>query len=77
MDIKRYLKSLSPQHLLAVVEDIRTAVFSQEVSWAANYASQPIEPRRKGHPKQANSATSLQTLPKPTDVEFLIYIHFL
>ena len=27
VDIKRYLKSLSPQHLLGVVEDIHTAVF--------------------------------------------------
>jgi hypothetical protein len=32
IDIKRYLKSLSPQYLLVVVKDIYTAIFSQEVS---------------------------------------------
>ena len=59
IDIKQYLKSLSPQYLLAVVKNIYTAVFSQEVSRAANYASQPMEPRQKGYLKQANSAISL------------------
>lgn len=77
IDIKRYLKSLSPQRLLAVVEDIRTAVFGQEVSRAANHASQPAEPRQKGHLKQAGSAASSQTLSKPADAEFLTHVRFL
>ena len=60
-----------------MVEDIRTAVFGQEVSRAANHASQPAEPRQKGHLKQAGSAASSQTLPKPADAEFLTHVRFL
>ena len=60
-----------------MVKDIRTTVFSQEVSRAANYASQPAEPRQKGHLKQAGSTASSQTLPKPADAEFLTHVRFL